>query len=155
MFRLPKHRVFSNVFADRLPDNVILIESLPIKLGSRLSVTFVSTNSPWRQGIWLGTDGQMRVNNVDAPSMQLWTDSSPTTVTVDFDESATIVHLYNIWDRGMGRNSQAWTSGMICTPTDDGDEYHCNDIGFSTAFDKLVFRLKWIHPLVEQTQGTP
>jgi hypothetical protein len=38
--------------------------------------------------------------------------------------------------------SQALSSGMKIENVTGGRRYGCNDLGFDTAFDKLVFRLQ-------------
>jgi hypothetical protein len=50
--------------------------------------------------------------------------------------------VYNIWDKGKGRQSQLLTSGMILEEKDNKIIYYCNDYGFETDFDKLVFSIE-------------
>jgi len=53
-----------------------------------------------------------------------------------------LLSFYNIWDDGDGRESQAHTSGMIVEQKNKVLIYHCNDYGFETDFNKLVFSIE-------------
>lgn len=50
--------------------------------------------------------------------------------------------IYNMWDKGKGPESQSHTSGMLIEENGDVITYNCNDIGFETNFDKLVFSIE-------------
>ena len=78
-----------------------------------------------------------------APSMDLWVDTAPPEVVAHCMTADGNLSVYNIWDsgRGRGRESQAHSSGMLVEDLPDGRRYRCNDIGFDTNFDKLVFRI--------------
>ena len=139
---LPPERVLNNAFKERGRENVVKIDVLPVHDGELLKVVFEEQKSPWRQGVFLKTDTFVVVNKQQCPSVQVWQDSAPENVLIECHTKDGILHLYNVWDRGKGRESQLWSSGMIVEELPDGRRYRCNDIGFNTNFDKLVFRVE-------------
>lgn len=50
--------------------------------------------------------------------------------------------IYNIWDKGKGRQSQSYSSGMLLEERNNIFTYKCNDIGFDTDFNDLVFSIE-------------
>jgi hypothetical protein len=142
-YKLPNKRAMNNdVFRKRGWRDVVLIEVLPIHDGDVLKLTFESTNSPWRQGVWLMTDEYVVINQIRCPGADLWQDTAPKRVLIECHTKSGYLHLYNIWDDGQGRDSQSHTSGMLVEELPKGRRYRCNDFGFDTKFDKLVFRIE-------------
>lgn len=47
-----------------------------------------------------------------------------------------------MWDKGKGPDSQSHTSGMLLEEQGKLLTYYCNDIGFETNFDKLIFSIE-------------
>ena len=140
--QLPHNRVMNRAFAEKGRDDVVMIEVFPISDGELLQLTFESKNSDWRQGVWLKTDDYLVVNDVRCPSASIWQETAPSQVRIECHTQAGCLHLYNIWDKGAGRSSQMWTSGMLVEELPSGRRYRCNDIGFESGFDKLVFRIE-------------
>lgn len=139
---LPNERVFSKAFEEIGRMGVVKIEVFPVKNNELLLLTFESKESPYRQGVWLKTDGFLTVNKVRSPSVQIWQDSAPKQFLFDCHTADGRIYLYNIWDRGRGYESQSWTSGMLVDEIESGRRYRCNDIGLDTKFNKLVFRIE-------------
>ncbi len=139
---LPDKRVLNSGFKEKGRNDVVKIEIFPIHDGDLLKLTFESKNSPWKQGVWLKTDEHLVVNQQESPSVQLWEDVAPNEVLIECHTRNGCLHLYNIWDKGNGRESQSWTSGMLVEELPNGRRYRCNDIGFDTNFEKLVFRVE-------------
>ena len=94
--------------------------------------------------MWLRTDRGLLVNDQFGPSVELWVDTAPPEVVAHCMTGDGNLSVYNIWDsgRGRGRESQGHSSGMLVEDLPDGRRYRCNDIGFDTNFDKLVFRIQ-------------
>lgn len=141
---LPARVVLNSELTEQVGEAVVMFEVLPIKDGDTLVITFVSQSSTWRQGIWLGVEGELDVNGVSADQMTIWTDTAPPAVTVKvLRTSDGLLRLYNVWDSGRGyrRESQSATSGMLKEEKDDAELYRCNDIGRNPTFDKLVFEI--------------
>jgi hypothetical protein len=137
-----KKRIYNSAFAERGRDDVIKWDIFPVKNTELIKVVFESSSSPWRQGIWLRTDKGIFVNAVSCKSLELWFDTAPPEVVCQCFTSDGMLSVYNIWDRGNGRASQSWSSGMLVEELDNGRLYRCNDIGFDTNFDKIVFRIE-------------
>ena len=135
-------RTESVAFASRGIPNIIKLDLFPIKHGGKVNLIFESKNSPWRQGVFLKTNLGMIVNEIQCPAVILWFDTSPREIPIICNSTDGNLIAYNIWDKGSGKESQAWTSGMKIEELINGRRYSCNDIGFDTHFDKLVFRLE-------------
>ena len=140
--QLPNKRVMNSAFKDKGREDVVMIEAYPIQDGERIKLTFEGMNSSWRQGVWLKSDKHLVVNQQECPSVQLWQDTVPNQVLIECRTQDGCLHLYNIWDKGNGRESQSWTSGMLIEEIPNGRRYRCSDIGFDTNFDKLIFRIE-------------
>ena len=126
------------------PDrDVWLIDALPCRPGDTFSLTFVDAAERWRQGVWLATDGVLRVAEVEAPQFVLWRDTAPQTVLVRVATTDGLLRLYNVWDsgRGLGVESQKATTGMLREEVAGGYRYRCNDIGNDPDFTSLTFLL--------------
>jgi|GEM_PF-1034965 len=138
-FQVPPERVYNSAFAERGREGVVKIEALPIRGGEQIRLRFESVDSPWRQGVWMVTQGHLIVNNQASSAMEIWQDTAPSEIPIECRTLSGILHLYNIWDRQGRRNSLSWSSGMLVQDLPNGRRYHCNDIGFDTEFNKLVF----------------
>jgi hypothetical protein len=139
---LPLKRVLSSAFRESGRTDVVKIDVLTVADGDVISLTFETKDSPWRQGVWLKTDGFLVVSHRQCAGVQLWQDTAPDHVLIQCHTSNGCLHVYNIWDRGRGAESQSWTSGMLVEDLPNGRRYRCNDIGFETDFTKLVFRIE-------------
>ena len=139
---LPDKQVINLAFKEKGRSDVVKIDAYTISNGARLKLIFESTNSPWRQGVWLSTTGRLVINGQENSSFQIWQDSAPTEIAIECFTTSNVLQVYNIWDKGNGRESQSWTSGMLIEELKNGRRYSCNDVGFETAFDKLVFRVE-------------
>lgn len=138
-FPMPQGPIVNKAFLERGDASVVKWDVIPIADGQAIEIVFESKSSAWREGVWLGTDSGIEVNNQIAPSIDLWYDTAPKRVVVTCRTKDGRLHLYNIWDRGQGRNSQALTSGMRVEVAGSHRRYFCNDVGFDTMFNKLVF----------------
>jgi hypothetical protein len=127
--------------------DVVLLEALPFPTGTRAMIEFETVNSPWRQGVWLGTAGALRVAETISRSLELWADTSPRRVEVLCEESETgLLTLYNIWNSGRkigSHESQSDSSGMLVEELAGGGyRYRCQDIAVEPMFDRLVFSIR-------------
>ena len=137
-----KKRIYNSAFAGTGRNDVVKWDIFPVENAEWIKVVFESYSSPWRQGVWLRTDDRIIVNGVSCKSVELWSDTAPQEVICQCFTSDGMLSVYNIWDRGNGRESQSWTSGMLVEQFRNGRRYRCNDIGFDTNFDKIVFRVE-------------
>jgi len=124
-----------------LVNDVVLWDIFPIRDKESITVFFESQNSTWAQGIWLMTDMGIECNSQKSSSIVLWFGKAPMKVEILCHTNDGKLNVYNVWDRGFGINSQFFSSGMLIEELENGRRYRCNDIGFDTNFDKLVF---WI-----------
>ena len=139
---LPRERVLNSAFKEKGRADVVMIDVFPINEGDLLALTFEGKDSPWRQGVWLKTDAYLVVNQKQCLSVQLWQDTAPAEVILECHTKNGCLHVYNIWDKGRGSESQSWTSGMLVEDLPNGRRYRCNDIGLETTFGKLIFRIE-------------
>ncbi|QFT87273.1 hypothetical protein FIU87_01225 [Bacillus sp. THAF10] len=109
-----------------------------------VKITFLKKDSPYRQGVWLKTDKGIEVMGQTYASIELWEDTAPKEVYIKCFTSKGVLSFYNIWDKGDGKQSQSYSSGMVLQRKDNELIYGCNDIGFETKFDKLVFSLEML-----------
>jgi len=140
--RIPKGRHLNSSLSAELGQEVVQFESLPLAAGDHLTLSFEETNSDWRQGVWLGTEGELRILNQRDDQFVLWTDSVPPDVEIVCERTDGELRFYNVWDsgRGHGRESQSATSGMLVEELPDGGlRYRCNDIGLNPRFEELAF----------------
>jgi hypothetical protein len=145
MSPLPNEVVLNRELSAQLNQPVIKIEVLDVSPGDELRICFQSHADEWRQGLWLGVDGQLEVAGTRSDQMELWTDTAPKQVDVKvIDTRDGLLRLYNIWDSGRGRRreSQSATSGMLKHEVGDVLEYRCNDIGRNPRFDRLAFEIR-------------
>jgi hypothetical protein len=132
-------RIYSKAFAQRGIEGIVKWDVVPVADGEPLRLTFEATNASTRQGVWLKCDRGIEIDGNVHASIDLWSDTAGT-VTFVCRTGDGKLSVYNIWDDG-GRKSQAYTSGMRVEEIAGGLRYSCNDVGFETAFDRLVFRI--------------
>jgi hypothetical protein len=124
--------------------DVVKIEALPIDAGQSAHLVLEGSDSPWRQGVRFVTDGMLRVADVEAPQLDIWTDTAPSVVEVECVETDGFLRFYNIWQSGRrpGVESRSATSGMLAEELVDGwRRYSCTDIGLEPDFERIVFRI--------------
>jgi hypothetical protein len=138
--QIPSTRIYNKSFKNI--KEVVLMDIFPVKNKEIIELTFESKNSDWRQGVWLACDQGLEINNQRIKSTELWFDSAPTKVSIECFTSNGLLTVYNVWEDSHGRNSQSHTSGMLVDELPLGRRYRCNDIGFQTNFDKIVFRIE-------------
>ena len=138
--QIGKEKITNKAFEGR--NDVIKWDVQKICNGQNIKVTFVSKNSPKKQGIRLATDKGIEVNGQIFQSIQLWDDTAPKEVCCKCYTEDGCLSIYNMWDKGKGPESQSHSSGMLITETDNIITYKCNDIGFETNFDKLIFTIE-------------
>lgn len=139
---LKLERTMSKGFKDKGSENVIKWEVQTVSDGQEVKLSFLSKNSSYRQGIWLKTDKGIDVMGQTFASIELWEDTAPKEIILKCFTDNGVINFYNIWDEGGGKKSQSYSSGMVAVQKDQEVIYACNDVGFETDFDKLVFSLE-------------
>lgn len=139
---LPSEPVLNLELSAKIGKPVLKLEVLPVHSGETLRITFKGQSGDWRQGLWMGVEGELEIAGVRADQVEVWTDTAPPMFDVKVVRAEDgRLRLYNIWDSGRGRRreSQSATSGMLKEQSDGSTTYRCNDIGRQPKFDKLVF----------------
>lgn len=142
--QLPERRI-NPVLHGKLGQEVVKIEVLPIREGQTITVAFEGADSPEAQGIWLATEGLLRLGEHTAPQFVLWQDHIPHSIELTVEKTDGQLHFYNVWKstRHAGHDSLAHTSGMVVESLDGGwRRYSCNDYGWEPDFRRLVFRIQ-------------
>ena len=134
-----EERIYNPAFDAKL--DIVLWDVFPIIDGEKITVTFESKNSDWSQGIWLMSDRGLEVDGIRNKSFVLWYEIAPEQIEVTCFTKNGLLSVYNVWDMGFGKNSLSHSSGMLVEELTNGRRYRCNDFGFETKFDKLIFRI--------------
>lgn len=133
-------RTFNSVFNEHGIPDVVKWDAF-LNVNGIVKLTFESSSSKWRQGVWLRADSGLLVKGIQCPSVDLWIDTAPHEVLC-CGKVGEMITVYNIWERENRRSSLSHSSGMLVEEIPNGRRYRCNDIGFTTGFDKIVFRLE-------------
>lgn len=141
----PTSSLISKVLTGRDGRPVIKWEVLEFGASDGGEIRFISKNSDWRQGLWLHCGDGFSLAGRVFKSIELWSDNSPANVGFAMPSEGGVLHIYNIWDRGRGRESQSHTSGMQLEINGGLRRYGCNDIGFEPDYSKLIFELQISH----------
>ena len=140
---MPVQPITNKHFIGKMDAPVILWDVICLNNGDTVKLKWKSVNSPWRQGVWMGSDLGLIVNGIQSKSIDVWVDNSPKEVEVIVNTSNGILNIYNIWDTGRGRGSQSYTSGMLVEVDASGiRHYRCSDFGEEPDFSKNVFDIE-------------
>ena len=140
-----KQRLYNRHFKEY--GNAVLWEVLKIKHEQEMEVEFVSTNSKYLQGIRFAIDvgeGYIEVDGEKSRQRWLWEDTAPKITTLKCVSEEGLLSVYNAFYEGPGTggsSSQMDSCAMLVEEKDNTYTYRCNDEGFVTDFDKLVFRI--------------
>lgn len=119
---------------------VVMMDRFPISNGETVRVVREATNSDWRQGISIRTNGRLSINGISGEQFVLWQESAPNSVTVSVLETDGHLEVKNVWDVGDGV-VHSWHNGaaMYIERLRNGCRYHCNDGHPDDDFDDLIF----------------
>lgn len=145
-----KKRTYNRNFG-YIDKEIIKWEVLSVKNKQNLNVRFISVNSENRQGIRLAIDagnGILITNGVTRRAFELWEDNCPKEFEIECLSDEGYLSVYNIFERNeqgvMRKHSQMDYSGMILEQKGGIYRYRCNDTGYNTKFDKLVFEIEFL-----------
>lgn len=115
--------------------------NLDIEAASTLVVRRMAANQSRPQGLVLDADAAMRVGSIEAPTMVLWSDTSPAEVAVAVPagrltvshawRDGDVVHAWTAWS-GIVRHEQAAEPGSLRLIASDGHG------GFSADLDIVL-----------------
>ncbi len=142
-FEVGKKRLYNNNF-DK-DKNIILWDVQKISDGQKIKIKFLINKTNCRQGIRIAVDdgeGELEINGVKSRTMELWDDNTPDEIICLCRSEKEKISIYNIWDERGYPESQLDSSGMILEEKGNTLIYKCNDFGFESNFDKLVFSVE-------------
>ncbi|MEP6675850.1 MAG: hypothetical protein ABJA78_11865 [Ferruginibacter sp.] len=123
------------IMVDRIS---LLTDNIAVK------VTFIATNSKWKQGIVLQTKGEFDVNAQQLPNrIVLWEDKAPKENFLTIRSKDKILNIYNVWKTEDG-TIHYWHNGgaMNMETINEVRIYNCNDGFPDEDFDDLVFKVE-------------
>ena len=136
--------------------NLILVrwDHLPLPdRTSHIRYKIVSTDSEWRQGISVRSEGTIVYDDqvVKRKWADIWEDKLPREGDFECHSDEKILQVKNIWDTGNGC-IESWTNGAAIWIEEipDGRRYHCNDGHFDDDFNDIVFELTIVGPVKEK-----
>ena len=131
------------------PDNTVIHwDVLKVQYGQVLCLEFISVNSKYRQGVRLAIDagdGYIEINDKRSKEIYLWEDTCQGQVYIKCFSTEGLISVYNVFDLGKERGgirAQTDSCGMLIECINGKKVYRCNDAGFATEFDKLVFQIE-------------
>ena len=145
-----KERIMNDEYNKLGIDNVVRWDVIELEKNKEqeLKFNFISTNSKYKQGVRIAIDfgdGYIEINGIKSKEFNLWEDTCQHNIIMKCKNTEGKISVYNIFDLGNSRGgirSQVDSSGMLIETNDKYRIYKCNDAGFQTNFDKLVFEIE-------------
>lgn len=126
-------------------NTLVMVDYFPVEDGSKLRLTFESTDGPWRQGVSMRfrEDGALILSGQEFQHVACWRDTAPQVVEFQTIGEATSLEVKNVWDTGNGV-MESWHNGaaMIVEEIPGGRRYRCNDGYADDDFDDVIFRIE-------------
>lgn len=151
-YEIGKEKVYNDEFIKLGYENAIRWEVLDIKKSQELNFRFISSNSKYKQGVRIAIDygeGEITINGIKGKEFFLWNDTCPECVRIKCESLEGKLSIYNAYDIGPslngrpgGKRTLGDSQAMIADYSGNKIIYRCNDVGFKTDFDKLVFELE-------------
>ncbi|MCL5256239.1 MAG: hypothetical protein M1319_00375 [Chloroflexi bacterium] len=150
---LKQQRFYSKDWAERGRPDVIVWDVLPIAKVQAVRLTLISQNSPHWQGVDLGINpakGGVEVWGEYAPrgAIVIWEPGTPEEIICKCTSNKGFLRISNIhvdphnWKGHPQLYTRSYGCGMLLEEKGNLLIYHCNDWGFDTNFDKLVFSVE-------------
>lgn len=151
-YDIGRKRIYSNQFKN--VKDVVRWEVLNIKQDQEFILTFISTNSKYRQGVRLAIDvgeGYIEINDVKSTEVWLWENEIPQEIHVRCVSTEGLLSVYNAFyieqdkksrGRPWGKQSGDDSCGMLIESHRNKIVFKCNDVGFESNFDKLIFQIE-------------
>ncbi|MGM9635858.1 MAG: hypothetical protein ACI3YE_06865 [Candidatus Avispirillum sp.] len=137
-------RVYNKNFKGR--NDVIHWDVLKIKPEQELYLDFISVNSQYKQGVRLAIDageGYIEAGEYKGKGIFIWEDTFEGRIKIKCHSPEGLLSVYNAFIRNDGRRvTLAAPSGMLIETNGNKTIYRCNDVGFETNFDKLIFQIE-------------
>lgn len=110
-----------------------------------LKVSFISTNSKWKQGIIFQTKGEFEINGQKLPTkIVLWEDTSPKELQMLVKSKDKVLIIYNVWKTEDG-TTHYWHNGgaMYIEESNGVRTYNCNDGYPDDDLNDLIFTIQY------------
>ncbi len=127
-----------------------MLDKIPISTEgvTKLGYRILSTNSEWKQGIGLSTEGRIKFINGDVLKkgwFWIFEHLSPMEDYFECKSKNGFLDVVNIWDTGDGCIDY-WVFGaaMWVENIPNGRRYHCNDGHPDDNFDDIVFEIFFV-----------
>lgn len=110
-----------------------------------LKITFVTTDSKWKQGVVLQTKGEFEINGQKLPNkIVLWEDTAPKEVQLLVKSKDKLLIIYNVWETEDGTTHYWHNGGAMNIEEVDGIKiYNCNDGYPDDDLNDLIFKLEY------------
>lgn len=111
-----------------------------------LKVTFISTDSNWKQGIVLQTKGKFEVNEQDILNkIVLWEHTAPKETQILIKSKDKLLIIYNVWETDDG-TFHYWHNGSAMNVEEKSGTkiYYCNDGYPDDDLNDLVFKVEFL-----------
>lgn len=119
---------------------------LTVKPGTVIDITRISDSSTRAQALKLAVDrGDLRANGIVAPSLAIWTHTSPVDVSIEVvGKRARTVDMWNSWSFDGVDSSWLGNAGMLIEDAEDDDGHilRCSDGLDEPNFDDLVVHVR-------------
>lgn len=110
-----------------------------------LKVTFISTDSNWKQGIVLQTKGEFEINGRKMLNkIILWEHTAPKEVQAVVKSKDKLLIIYNVWETEDG-TTHYWHNGgaMHIEEVKGVRVYNCNDGYADDDLNDLLFKIEY------------
>lgn len=110
-----------------------------------LRVSFVSTDSKWKQGIVIQTKGEFDINGQKIPTkIILWEHTAPKEVELIVKSKDKELIVYNVWETEDG-TTHYWHNGaaMHIQELNNIRTYNCNDGYANDDLNDLIFTIQF------------
>lgn len=111
-----------------------------------IKLVFLSTDSQWKQGIVLKTNGKFTVNDeVITNKIVLWEHTAPKEVSIFIKSKDKSLIIYNVWLSDKD-SVEAWHNGSAIYVESLGNTriYNCNDGYPDDDFNDLIFKVEFL-----------
>lgn len=125
-----------------------MIDKINLPSDIKLRISFVSTDSKWKQGIILKTKGDFEINERKFKNkIVLWEDTAPKEVEMIIKSKDKLLIVYNVWETEDGTLHYWHNGGALYVEEVEGSRiYNCNDGLADDDFNDLVFKIEYLKP---------
>lgn len=126
---------------------LVLIDRIGIASTQKVKINFLETNSNWKQGLILETNGKFILDDgsVITKYPVFWEDTAPKEIELTIKSKNKELIVYNVWDSGNGTISR-WHNGAAMEINQISEKkriYYCNDGYPDLDFNDIVFSIEW------------